>query len=57
MTVAHRDVPAHPLPGIEQPRRSERQLELADFYDALRDAFGSGDYPVEARPPPDDYFR
>ncbi|MBI1186904.1 MAG: PBP1A family penicillin-binding protein [Alphaproteobacteria bacterium] len=57
MTVAHRDLPARPLPGIEQPRRSERQLMLADFYNSLREAFGANDFPVEARPPPDDYFR
>lgn len=57
MTVAHRGVPDHDLPGIEQPRRTERQLELADFYNMLKDAFGADDFPTEAESPPDDYFR
>ncbi|MEQ1619400.1 MAG: PBP1A family penicillin-binding protein [Terricaulis sp.] len=39
MRVAHRDVEAHPLPGIEQPARSPREVEMASFFDELADAF------------------
>jgi penicillin-binding protein 1A len=42
MTVAHRGVEAHPLPGIEQPARSPRELEMASFFSELADAFGAG---------------
>ncbi len=58
MTAAHRGMPARPLPGIDQPTRSSRELDLAEFYDALKDAFGLGDGAYEnADGPPDDYFR
>jgi penicillin-binding protein 1A len=57
MRVAHRGVPAHRLLGIEQPRRSPEQLELATFYDMLKKAFGAEDFPFDPEPPPDDYFR
>lgn len=46
MRVAHRDVEAHPLPGIEQPAYTPRQVEMASFFDTLANAFGedrSGD--------------
>jgi penicillin-binding protein 1A len=43
MRVAHADIPPHPLPGIEQPARSPRQVELASFFSALADAFGEAD--------------
>jgi len=41
MRVAHRDVEEHPLPGIEQPVRSPREVEMASFFDDLADAFGN----------------
>ncbi|MGE0741076.1 MAG: transglycosylase domain-containing protein [Hyphomonadaceae bacterium] len=40
MRVAHRDVEEHPLPGIEQPVRSPREVEMATFFDGLAEAFG-----------------
>jgi len=40
MRVAHRDVEAHPLPGIEQPAYTPHQVEMASFFDELADAFG-----------------
>lgn len=40
MRVAHRGVDDHPLPGIEQPARSPRELEMATFFDGLASAFG-----------------
>lgn len=43
MRVAHRNIPAHPLPGIEQPARSPREMEMASFFDSLANAFGLGD--------------
>lgn len=42
MRVAHEDLPARPLPGIEQPRYTPRQEEMASFFDSLKDAFGVG---------------
>jgi penicillin-binding protein 1A len=44
MRVAHRGIPAHPLPGIEQPARSPAEAEMATFFDELANAFsGKGD--------------
>ena len=43
MRVAHRDVEPHPLPGIEQPARSPREVEMASFFDSLAEAFGESD--------------
>src|SRR6185295_375576 len=43
MRVAHRGVPAHPLPGIEQPVASPREVEMSGFFDDLANAFGLGD--------------
>lgn len=40
MRVAHRGVEDRPLPGIEQPARSARELETATFFDGLASAFG-----------------
>jgi penicillin-binding protein 1A len=40
MRVAHRGVEAHPLPGIEQPVRTPREVEMATFFDRLANAFG-----------------
>jgi penicillin-binding protein 1A len=40
MRVAHRGVEAHPLPGIEQPSYSPREVEMASFFDQLANAFG-----------------
>jgi penicillin-binding protein 1A len=40
MRVAHRGVEPRPLPGIEQPARSPRELEMASFFDDLVEAFG-----------------
>jgi penicillin-binding protein 1A len=40
MRVAHRGVDAHPLPGIEQPVRTPREVEMASFFDQLANAFG-----------------
>jgi len=58
MRVAHEDVEAHPLPGIEQPRTSPRQVEMASFFDTLADAFGASDIEgLEAAAPPDDFFQ
>jgi penicillin-binding protein 1A len=41
MRVAHEDVENHPLPGIEQPVRSPREVEMASFFDELANAFGN----------------
>lgn len=54
MRVAHRDTPAHPLIGIEQPRYSPRDLESGGFFKALADAFGASD--LFDRDKPDDYY-
>ncbi len=43
MRVAHRGVPPHPLPGIEQPVASPREVEMSGFFDDLANAFGLGD--------------
>ncbi|MGE0596599.1 MAG: transglycosylase domain-containing protein [Hyphomonadaceae bacterium] len=40
MRAAHEGVEPHPLTGIEQPRRSPREVEMASFFDSLADAFG-----------------
>lgn len=40
MRVAHEDIELHPLPGIEQPQYTPRQVEMASFFDELADAFG-----------------
>ncbi len=47
MRVAHQGVEAHPLPGIEQPARSPREVEMASFFDELAAAFGQSgiDFP------------
>ena len=39
MRVAHRGVENHPLPGYEQPARTPREVEMADFFSDLADAF------------------
>ncbi len=47
MRAAHRDMEKHPLPGIEQPSYTPRQVETASFFDELADAFGDPDnFPV-----------
>jgi penicillin-binding protein 1A len=38
MAPAIRDLPDEPLPGIAQPRRSERERSRGTFYQAVRDA-------------------
>lgn len=38
MAPAIRDLPDDPLPGIDEPRRSERQRNRGTFYQAVRDA-------------------
>jgi hypothetical protein len=43
MRVAHQDVEMHPLPGIEQPVRSPREVEMASFFDDLANAFGDAE--------------
>jgi penicillin-binding protein 1A len=40
MRVAHQGVEPHPLPGIDQPVRSPREVEMASFFSGLADAFG-----------------
>jgi penicillin-binding protein 1A len=47
MRVAHDGVEPHPLPGIEQPVRSPREVEMATFFDELANAFGEAgeDFP------------
>jgi penicillin-binding protein 1A len=45
MRVAHEGVESHPLPGIEQPARSPRELEMATFFSDLASAFGEGSIP------------
>ncbi|GAM98852.1 multimodular transpeptidase-transglycosylase [alpha proteobacterium U9-1i] len=45
MRVAHDGVENHPLPGIEQPARSPRELEMATFFSDLASAFGEGAIP------------
>jgi penicillin-binding protein 1A len=57
MNRAHRRLEPHALAGIDQPSRSPRQLELANFYNLLKEAFGGDDYPAEAEPPPDEFFQ
>jgi len=47
MRVAHRNTDEHPLPGIEQPVRSPREVEMASFFDELADAFGETESFVE----------
>ncbi|HVY85047.1 MAG TPA: PBP1A family penicillin-binding protein [Caulobacterales bacterium] len=42
MKVAHRGIEPHPLPGIEQPVSTPRQVEMASFFDSLVNAFGGG---------------
>ncbi|MDX2236307.1 MAG: transglycosylase domain-containing protein [Hyphomonadaceae bacterium] len=56
MVDAHRGIEPHRLPGIEQPRPTPRQVELAGFYGMLKEALGA-DFPLDALPPPDDFFR
>lgn len=43
MRAAHEGVEEHPLPGIEQPVRSPREVEMASFFDELADAFGESE--------------
>jgi penicillin-binding protein 1A len=43
MRVAHQNVEMHPLPGIEQPVRSPREVEMASFFDDLANAFGDAE--------------
>lgn len=43
MRVAHRGMEPHKLPGIEQPARTPREVEMASFFDSLADAFGAED--------------
>jgi penicillin-binding protein 1A len=43
MRVAHRDIEAHPLPGIEQPAHTPREVEMASFFNELADAFGEAE--------------
>jgi penicillin-binding protein 1A len=43
MRVAHRGIPVHPLPGIEQPVASPREEEMSSFFGDLANAFGLGD--------------
>lgn len=47
MRVAHNGVEDHPLPGIEQPVRSPREVEMSSFFDDLASAFGESgvDFP------------
>ena len=40
MRVAHQGVESHPLPGYEQPVRSEEEVEIASFFDSLAREFG-----------------
>jgi len=56
MRVAHRGVEAHPLPGIEQPARSPREVEMASFFGSLAAAFGEGKE-NEGFPDPSEIFR
>jgi penicillin-binding protein 1A len=48
MRVAHNGVEDHPLPGIEQPVRSPREVEMSGFFDDLASAFGESgvDFPA-----------
>lgn len=59
MSVAHEGLEQHALPGIEQPRSSPRQVEMASFFDALAEAFGGSEIGeiIPAQPPPREYFR
>ncbi len=43
MRAAHDGVENHPLPGIEQPVRSPREVEMASFFDELANAFGQSE--------------
>ena len=58
MTAAHEGVEPHPLPGIEQPRYTPRQVEMASFFDSLANAFGleTGEV-IPAEPPPRRFYR
>ncbi|MBS0384561.1 MAG: PBP1A family penicillin-binding protein [Proteobacteria bacterium] len=53
MRVAHRGVPPHPLPGIEQPVASPREVEMSSFFDDLANAFGLGDNHADNTNKPD----
>ncbi len=44
MRVAHRDMEAHVLAGIEQPAHSPREVEMASFFNELADAFGESKF-------------
>ncbi|HWA00150.1 MAG TPA: PBP1A family penicillin-binding protein [Caulobacterales bacterium] len=55
MRVAHRDIEPHPLPGIEQPVSSPRQVEMASFFDSLVNAFGGGQDEDERQSEPDTF--
>jgi penicillin-binding protein 1A len=55
MRVAHEGVEEHPLPGIEQPVKSPREVEMASFFDDLADAFGESK--LEDFPDVRDIFR
>lgn len=43
MRTAHEGVDPHPLPGIEQPARTPRQVEMSSFFGNLADAFGESE--------------
>jgi penicillin-binding protein 1A len=55
MRVAHRGVDPHPLPGIEQPIHSPREVEMASFFNELAEAFGESE--IENFPDLSDIFR
>ena len=55
MQVAHRGVDPHPLPGIEQPVRTPREVEMASFFDQLANAFGESG--IEDFPDIEEIFR
>ncbi|MET0182518.1 MAG: PBP1A family penicillin-binding protein [Caulobacterales bacterium] len=56
MRAATNGTPAKPLPGIEQPQRSPRQVEMAGFFRSLADAFGDGEAIIDDLKSPDEIF-
>jgi len=59
MATAVRDLPAEPLPGIDQPERTARNRARGSFYEAMRDALREPPRSEQnwASPPPPAYIR
>jgi len=53
MRAAHASLPPRPLPGIEQPRYSAREVESAGFFRSLANALRADSFLDELRAPDD----